>query len=90
MATQQCTATLTFTDDTQEDVTNTATWSSSNEAVATVNATGLVSSVGEGTAVITAEHSGLTGTADVNVTVPEPEAQNLAISPAEISLEHEV
>lgn len=88
MASQQCTATLTYNDGTDEDVTNTASWSSSDTDVATVS-DGLVTSVGEGSCVITAEHSGLSGTADVTVTAPEPEAQALAISPSDISLEHE-
>lgn len=88
MATQQCTATLTYNDDSTEDVTNTASWSSSDTGVATVS-NGLVTSVGEGTAVVTAEHSGLSGTAGVTVTVPDPEAQALALSPSDIALEHE-
>lgn len=89
MATQQCTATLTFNDGTEEDVTNSASWESSATSVATVSNTGLVTSVGEGTATITATHSGLSGTANVEVTVPEPEAENLSVTPANISLEHE-
>ena len=89
MATQQCTATLTYNDESTEDVTNSASWSSSDTDVATVNSSGLVTSQGEGACVITAEHSGLSGTADVTVTVPDTEPETLAISPASISLDHE-
>jgi uncharacterized protein YjdB len=43
--TVQLMATATFTDDTQEDVTNQMTWESSNPAVGTVSVTGLVTIV---------------------------------------------
>jgi hypothetical protein len=44
-----------------QDVTGAATWSSSNTAVATVSATGLVSAVAAGNAVISATYSGVAG-----------------------------
>ncbi|MFE9642365.1 Ig-like domain-containing protein [Nocardiopsis alba] len=88
MATQQLTAELTMTDDSTEDVTSSATWTSSDEAVATVSSGGLVTSVGPGTCTITAAHSGLTGTSAVTVTEPAPEPESLSVSPATVSLEH--
>ena len=45
----------------------TVTWSSSNNAVATVSASGLVTSTGNGIATITATCEGVTGDADVSV-----------------------
>ncbi len=50
------------------------TWTTSDEAVAGVNATGLVSGVAPGTATITATSEGVNGTATVTVTpgVPPP------------------
>lgn len=51
----------------------TVTWSSSNESVATVDASGQVSAVSAGSATITAtaeDDNGITGTASVNVTQP--------------------
>jgi len=45
------------------------TWASSNTAVATVDATGLVTGVGQGTATISATSEGKTGTASVGVGV---------------------
>lgn len=89
MATQQLAATLTLTDDTTETVTSTATWTSDDEAVATVSAGGLVTSVGPGECVISAAHSGLTGTSAVTVTEPDPEPEALSVTPATVSLEHE-
>jgi hypothetical protein len=44
----QLTATARMTDDTTRDVTTTATWSSSNVAIATVSSTGMVTVVGSG------------------------------------------
>lgn len=47
-----------------------ASWSSSNEAVATVDQSGLVTAVGGGTATITASSDGQTATCAVTVNVP--------------------
>ncbi|MBM3727267.1 MAG: DUF1553 domain-containing protein [Acidobacteria bacterium] len=51
----------------EADWTRQARWSSSNEAVARVDASGLVSPVGDGEAVITAAANGATATARVKV-----------------------
>ncbi|WP_236574569.1 Ig-like domain-containing protein [Nocardiopsis sp. FR26] len=64
------TATLTYTNASTEDVTGAASWVSDDPAVATVDSAGLVSAVGEGTATITATHSGLSDTC--LATVPAP------------------
>jgi uncharacterized protein YjdB len=47
---------------TTQDVTDTATWTSSSPAVASVNSTGLVTALTAGTTTITASMSGYTGT----------------------------
>ena len=65
---QQLKATATFTDDTQQNVTADAVWTSSLEAVATVGVTGLVTSHGKGTATITATLLGQRGALDVTIT----------------------
>ena len=54
-----------------QDVTQLATWTSSNPAVATVDATGLVTAVAAGSAAIQAAYSGLTDSkiAQVEVTL---------------------
>ena len=46
------------------------TWTSDNAAVATVNASGLVTAVGVGTTTIRATSEGITGTATITVTPP--------------------
>jgi uncharacterized protein YjdB len=48
------------------------TWTSSNPAVATVNASGLVTAVSPGTATITATSEGRTGTSTITVVAPPP------------------
>ncbi|MGH7462393.1 MAG: Ig-like domain-containing protein, partial [Longimicrobiales bacterium] len=68
------------------------TWSSSNTAIATVNASGLVTGVAAGTATITATSEGRTGTATVTVTAPPPPpppapVATVTVSPANPSVQ---
>ncbi|MDD4985334.1 MAG: Ig-like domain-containing protein [Dehalococcoidales bacterium] len=67
-ATQQLTATGTYSDDSTKDITTEANWTSSDTAVATVSASGLVTAVAEGSAEITASLSGTSSPA-VTLTV---------------------
>src|SRR5438309_1769089 len=62
----------------------TVTWSSSNPSVATVDGTGLVTSVVAGSATITATSEGQSGTA--SVTVSSVPVASVAVSPATASL----
>jgi hypothetical protein len=50
-----------------QDVTSQATWTSSNESVATVSSGGLVSARGTGLAVITASYQGISGPGGLSV-----------------------
>ena len=63
---QQLMATATLSNNGTQDVTGSATWSSSNTGVATVTG-GLVTGVITGTATITATYGGQTGSASVTV-----------------------
>lgn len=56
--TQQFVATATFTDNTTQDVTSLAAWSSSDVTVAIVNSSGLAQSLRPGTTTISANYSG--------------------------------
>jgi YD repeat-containing protein len=58
---QQFTATANFSNGTQQNLTTSAVWSSSNTSVATVTQQGLVTSAGPGSAVISATSNGITG-----------------------------
>lgn len=66
--TEQMTATATYSDSSTADVTSAASWTSSDSAIATVDTNGLVTAVSAGTATISADYSGSTGSADVTVT----------------------
>ncbi|MGB8323889.1 MAG: choice-of-anchor D domain-containing protein, partial [Candidatus Acidiferrum sp.] len=66
--TQQYTATGTYSDGSIQNLTTTATWSSSNLTVATIGATGLATARGLGTATITAVSGNIDGTAALTVT----------------------
>lgn len=74
----QLTAMATFSNSTTQDVTATATWTSSNDAIATVSSTGKVTGNAPGTATITATVNGVAGSVTVTVTTPTP----LGVAPA--------
>lgn len=83
--TQQLTATT--TDSSNNVLTGrTITWSSSDPAVATVDANGLVTAVATGTATITATSEGKSGTAAISVTpLPAPVA-TVTVAPPSASV----
>ncbi|HEY3547203.1 MAG TPA: Ig-like domain-containing protein [Propionicimonas sp.] len=68
----QLKATVSFSNGSTQDVTTLATWRSSNVAVATVSATGLLSAVAAGQADITAVYQAVTGTWHITVTPAPP------------------
>lgn len=55
----------------ETDVTSEASYTSSNEDVATVSSGGLISSTGPGEATVTATYNGQSGTCAVTVTEPD-------------------
>ena len=63
----QLTAVANFTDGSTRNVTREAVWRSSNLAVATVSATGLVTAIGTGRADITATFENIAGSFSVTV-----------------------
>ncbi|MGH9408879.1 MAG: Ig-like domain-containing protein [Vicinamibacterales bacterium] len=56
-----------FNDDTTQDITQTATWQSSDTSIATVNPTGLVTALAPGVATIKATFDNTTGSTTVTV-----------------------
>jgi uncharacterized protein YjdB len=66
-ATQQFTATGTYTDGSTQDLSSSALWSSSDMTIFTVNTTGLAASVTTGTATITATANGVSGSTNLTV-----------------------
>ena len=66
------------------------TWSSSDEAVATVDADGLATGVGAGEAMVTATADSVSGTATLTVSEPpppKPVVATVTVSPSEASIE---
>lgn len=78
--TRQLTATGHYDDGSMADVTATVTWTTSEPAVATVGATGLVTAIDVGTATVTATAGPIR--ASTAVTVEPPVVTALAIAPA--------
>ncbi|MXY48485.1 MAG: Ig domain-containing protein, partial [Gemmatimonadetes bacterium] len=82
-ATVQLTATVR---DQHENVMSdvTVTWSSGDESVATVDANGLVTAVGNGMAEITAQAGDVMGTASITVSLPV--ATSISVEPSSLTL----
>ena len=69
-ATQQFTATGTYSDGGTLNITGSVTWSSANTAVATINGTGLATGVAQGTATIQATSGSISGSTTLTVSGP--------------------
>ena len=65
----QMSATGTYDDGSRKTLTKGVFWSTSDEGIAPVTSTGVVSGAASGTATITASSSSVTGTATINVTL---------------------
>lgn len=66
-STTQFAATATVAGGAVEDITTSATWSSSDPTIATVSSAGLVTGLTEGTVVISAVFSGISGNEQISV-----------------------
>jgi PGF-pre-PGF domain-containing protein len=62
------------------------TWTSSDEAVGTIDETGIFTALAEGTATVTATAENITGEATVTVISNEPALASIAVTPSEITL----
>ncbi len=78
------TATGSFSDGSTQDLTQSATWSSSVVNIANVNSQGVVVGMGPGVAQLSAAYQGVTGSA--SVTVGAPALLSIAVSPKQTSL----
>ncbi len=79
-ATEQFTATGTYSDGTTQDLSTQAVWSSSNAAVLTMDQSGLASSCGIGSVQVSANVNGITATTNT-VEVTSATVTSLTISP---------
>ncbi len=82
--TQQFTATGSYSDGSTQNITSTAQWSSSNTSVATINASGLASSVGQGSTTITATSGSISSSTTLTVTAAV--LVSIAVNPANSTL----
>ncbi|MEQ9497351.1 MAG: Ig-like domain-containing protein [Deltaproteobacteria bacterium] len=86
-ATAQLTATLTYDNASTEDVTESVSWTSSDEDVATIDAAGLVTGVAPGSTTISARHEA-SGIRDIlRVTVTPPVVTAITVAPTSVTLE---
>jgi uncharacterized protein YjdB len=84
--TQQFTATGTYNNGTTQNLSGTAAWSSSKAAVATVNGSGLATSVAKGAATIKAKVGSVSGSASLTVTASVLTSISIAPNPASIGI----
>jgi hypothetical protein len=95
-ATQQFTATATYSNNSTANVSSTAIWTVATPAVATVNSSGLATGLTTGSTTVTASLTGITGSASLNVTATVAgvtnvamwhyDAQRTGLNPTEVSL----
>ncbi len=81
-ATDQFTATATYSDGSTGNITSTATWISSSTAVASINSAGLATGVAAGSTTITAVQNGVTGSAPLTVIAPVLTLTAITVTPA--------
>lgn len=75
--TVQFTATGSFSDNSTQNLTSTATWSSSNPAIAAITAAGFATGVGAGTSTIAAASGSVSGSTTLTVGGPVPAATDV-------------
>jgi hypothetical protein len=84
-ASVQVGSTVQLTATTKPAATTTFTWISSNNAVATVSTSGLVTGASAGGATITATASGKSGTSSITVVAPPPPGSEVLLAAGDIS-----
>src|SRR5205823_3430576 len=81
---QQFTATGTYTDGSQQNLTSTATWNSSQPTFATINSAGLATTLAQGSSTISATSGSIVGS--TTLTVAAPALVSIAVTPANQSV----
>ena len=82
----QFTATGTYSDNSTQDLTNAAAWTSSNTSVASINSTGLASGLTTGATMIGATFQSVNGSTTLTLTLSSPLLQSITVTPANVSL----
>jgi uncharacterized protein YjdB len=87
-ATQQFTATGTFSDASTQNLTSSVTWTSSKTTVATIAASGLASGIAGGSSTIQATSGSISGTTTLTVNAVAPTLISIAVTPATPSIQN--
>ena len=87
-ATQQFTATGTFSDASTQNITSSVTWSSSNTGIATIAASGLATSITAGSSTIQATSGSVHGSTLLTVNAVAPTLSSIAVTPANPSIQN--
>jgi uncharacterized protein YjdB len=86
-ATQQFTATGTYSDASTQVITNSVTWSSSKTSVATMSGSGLATGVAAGSSTIQATSGAVSGSTTLTVNAAAPTLTSIAVTPANPSIQ---
>jgi Bacterial Ig-like domain (group 2) len=87
-AIQQFTAAGTFSDASTQNITNSATFTSSKTAVATISTSGLATGVASGSSTIQAASGSITGTTTLTVNAAAPTLISIVVAPANPSIQN--
>jgi plastocyanin len=82
--TEQFVATGTFSDSSTQDISSSVTWTTGTSSVATISATGLASTLAQGTTSVTASLNGISGS--TTLTVNPAALVSIAVGPANPSI----
>ena len=74
---QQFTATGNYSDGSQQDLTKTASWTSSNTSVSTIDASGMATTIQTGSTTISATFGSVSGSTTLTVVAPPPSITSL-------------
>jgi hypothetical protein len=85
-ATQQFMVTGAYSDGSQTDVTSSAAWATSNGAVATVNASGMLNAIASGTVTATASVGTTSAAASITVNPQLKSLTSISITPDQLSI----
>ena len=85
-ATEQFTATGNYSDGSTANLSTSVTWTSSNQAFATMSGTGIATGLAAGSSTITASVSGVTGSTSLTVTAAAVTVTSIAVSPTSPSI----
>ncbi len=85
-ATEQFSATATYSDGSTADVTKSAAWTDANAKVATISSSGMAAALAPGSTTVTASLDGVSGSATLTVPAPVKTLSSIALTPGSATL----